>query len=425
MISLTEITEEYLGALKFVEEIPREAPLPTGSDIKAIIGPRRVGKTFLLLKRAQKLRKERNVIYAPFDEPELRRLSVREFAEAIRAEFPEGRVVLFLDEVQEWEDWDVKLRWLHDVKDFDIYVSGSSSALMSSEIPSRLRGRHVSRLLLPLSFREVAHEKPRTFRERGKLRKLLGDYIRWGGFPEVWKTRSREKIVSILETMFYRDMVERFAFRDVKEFQETFYHILSLYGGYFTYRSLQRTLKGMGIDANVKTVMNYLRAMEEAFLVFQLPLFAPSTKKMLRNPRKLYLVDVAFTNLFFKGTDEGRKIENVVFIELLREKSYWRPEIELSYYSDGEREVDFVLRAGGRVEELVQVTYEINASNYDREVVSLVKAGRKLGAEKLTLVTLEDEETIREQGKTINTVPLWKFLLREPQNLSRAAPCSS
>ncbi|WP_099209253.1 ATP-binding protein [Thermococcus henrietii] len=416
MISLTEITEEYLCSLRFIEEIPREVPLPTGKDIKAVIGPRRVGKTFLLLKTAEKLREEKNVVYIPFDEPELRKMSAREFAEAVREEFPEGEVTLFLDEIQEWEDWDVKLRWLHDVKDFDIYVSGSSSSLMSSEIPSRLRGRHVSRLVLPLSFREVGGESPKTFRERGKIRKLLREYLRWGGFPEVWTTRSREKIISILETMFYRDMVERFAFRDVKEFQEAFYHIISLYGGYFTYHSLQRALKGMGIDANVKTVMNYLRAMEEAFLVFQLPVFVPSMRKILRSPRKLYLVDIAFANLFFKGLDEGRRIENMVFIELLREKSYWRPEIELSYYSNGDIEVDFVVRAGGHIEELVQVTYELNASNYEREVRNLVKAGKKLGVKKLTVVTLEDEKTIKEGGKTVEVIPLWKFLLREPQS---------
>ncbi|ASJ05286.1 ATP-binding protein [Thermococcus barossii] len=425
MISLREITEEYVGSLRFVEEIEREVPLPAGSDIKAIIGPRRVGKTFLLLKRVEELRERENVLYVPFDEPELRGLDAREFAEMVRAEFPEGRVTLLLDEVQEWGDWDVKLRWLHDVKDFDIYVSGSSSALMSSEIPSRLRGRHVSRLVLPLSFREVAGKKPGTFRERGRVRNLMGDYLRWGGFPEVWRSRSREKIISILETMFYRDMVERFAFRDVREFREAFYHILSLYGGYFTYRSLQRALRGLGVDANVKTVMNYLRAMEEAFLVFQLPLFAPSMRTIMRSPRKLYLVDTAFANLFFKGLEEGRRIENIVFIELLREKSYWRPEIELSYYSDGDVEVDFVVRAGGRVEELVQVTYELNASNYGREVLGLVKAGKRLGAERLTLVTLDSDETIREGGKTVQVTPLWRFLLRERQSLSQAAPCSS
>ena len=416
MISLIEITEEYLGSLRFIEEIPREVELPQGRDIKAIIGPRRVGKTFLLLKKAESLKDSQNVLYLPFDEPELKRLTARELAEKTRGEFPEGRVVLFLDEIQEWREWDVKLRWLHDVGDFDIYISGSSSTLMSSEIPSRLRGRHISRLILPLSFREITGNPGKTFRERGKLQAILREYMKWGGFPEVWATKSREKIISILETMFYRDMVERFAFRDVKEFQEAFYHILSLYGGYFTYRSLQRALKSLGVDANLKTIMNYLRAMEESFLVFQLPIFSPSTRERMIKPRKLYLVDTAFASLFFKGHDEGRKLENLVFIELLREKSYWNPSLEISYYSDGRNEVDFVVREGPRVRELIQVTYELNAANYGREVNGLIKTAKKLGVGKLTIVTLEDETQINEGNLTVEVLPIWKFLLRERQS---------
>jgi len=416
MISLIEITEEYLGSLRFIEEIPREVELPQGRDIKAIIGPRRVGKTFLLLKKAESLKDSQNVLYLPFDEPELKRLTARELAEKTRGEFPEGRVVLFLDEIQEWREWDVKLRWLHDVGDFDIYISGSSSTLMSSEIPSRLRGRHISRLILPLSFREITGNPGKTFRGRGKLQAILREYMKWGGFPEVWATKSREKIISILETMFYRDMVERFAFRDVKEFQEAFYHILSLYGGYFTYRSLQRALKSLGVDANLKTIMNYLRAMEESLLVFQLPIFSPSTRERMIKPRKLYLVDTAFASLFFKGHDEGRKLENLVFIELLREKSYWNPSLEISYYSDGRNEVDFVVREGPRVRELIQVTYELNAANYGREVNGLIKTAKKLGVGKLTIVTLEDETQINEGNLTVEVLPIWKFLLRERQS---------
>jgi predicted AAA+ superfamily ATPase len=417
MIGLREITLEYIGSLEYVEEIPREVEIPRGNDIKAIIGPRRVGKTFLMLKKAKTLLENgESVLYLPLDEPELMGMSARELAEEVRKEYPSGRVTLFLDEVQEWRNWDQKLRWLHDVKDFDLYVSGSSSALLSSEIPTRLRGRHISRLLLPLSFREVSGvTKIETFRDRGKLRALLDDYIKWGGFPEVWKTRSREKIVSILETVLYRDIVERFSFRDVGEFKEVFYHVLSLYGSYFTYRSLQRSLKALGLELNVKTLINYLTAMEGAFLVFQLPLFSPSHRKTLVSPRKLYLVDTSFTNLFFKGEDAGRKIENMVFLELLREKSYFNPMMDISYYSNGESEVDFVVMEGNRVRRLIQVTYELNASNYDREVLGLIRAGKKLKCDDLTVITMNMEDRIKERGKEVKVVPLYKFLLDRNQ----------
>ncbi len=209
MEKLLEITYEYIDSLQYVEEIKRQVTLPKTKDIIAIVGPRRVGKTFLMLKKAKELlEKNEPVIYASFDEPELRNMDVRKFAELVRAEYPENEVFLFLDEIQEWKNWDFNLRWLHDVKDFYIYISGSSSTLQSSEIPSRLRGRYISKLLLPVSFREIVDFEVRSFRERGKILNLLEDYLKWGGFPEVWMEKSREKIISILETAFYRDIVK-------------------------------------------------------------------------------------------------------------------------------------------------------------------------------------------------------------------------
>lgn len=103
MVGLKEITLEYIGALDYVEEIVREVEMPHGSDIKAIIGPRRVGKTFLMLKKAKNmLENGENVLYLPLDEPELARMEARELAEEVRKEYPSGKVTLFLDEVQEW-----------------------------------------------------------------------------------------------------------------------------------------------------------------------------------------------------------------------------------------------------------------------------------------------------------------------------------
>ncbi|MDK2384491.1 MAG: AAA family ATPase, partial [Candidatus Korarchaeota archaeon] len=131
---LKEVTGEYLGSLEYVREIPREFSLPIHSpDIVAILGPRRVGKTFLMLKEVKKLLESGDqALYIPFDEPLVRRMDAREFAELVRAEYPEGRVHLFLDEIQDWPDWGRKLRWMHEVKDFHLYVSGSSAALQSS-----------------------------------------------------------------------------------------------------------------------------------------------------------------------------------------------------------------------------------------------------------------------------------------------------
>jgi len=148
---LKEMTLEYVESLKYVDEIPRRFALPeAGSDIVAVVGPRRVGKTFTLLKKAaETLKAGGQAVYATFDNPELRKWSAKKLAEEVRSLYPTGRVALFLDEVQEWPNWDYNLRWLHDVKDFQIYATGSTSALSVDQVPSRLRGRYISKLLPP------------------------------------------------------------------------------------------------------------------------------------------------------------------------------------------------------------------------------------------------------------------------------------
>ena len=406
MLSLREITQEYLGALRYVEEIERDLRIGEYVDVFALIGPRRVGKTFSLLKKAEELLKSgKQVIYASFDEPSLRNVEVRRFAELVKKEYPEGRVYLFLDEVQEWKDWEFNLRWLHDVKDFRIYVSGSSSTLMSSEIPKRLRGRYVSRVLYPLSFREIARFEVRDFRGRGRVLRLLEDYLKWGGFPEVWTTKSREKIVSLLETAFYRDVVERFGIRDVELFKSVFYFVLSNYSNSLSYRSLNQMLKDLGVEIDVKTLINYVNYVKQAFLLFTVDIFAHSQRRRMVNPKKLYVVDTSFANLFPSPLDVGRKMENLVFIELLRRKA---PIAEISYYKmkDG-REVDFVVSEAGQVKELIEVSYRLEREHVSKVLDALLELKLREG----TIVTWDEEDSIRRGDKTVKVIPLWRWLL--------------
>ncbi|WP_054837281.1 ATP-binding protein [Metallosphaera hakonensis] len=323
MINLREITEEYVGALQFIREIPREIKLDLSSlDITVLAGPRRVGKTFLMLKEVRRLMEsEERVIYVSLDDPLFRGIDARRLAELVRSEYPEGKVYLFLDEVQDWKDWDFKLRWLHDVKDFKLTVSGSSSSLLSSEIPSRLRGRQSTQIVFPLSLRELLPSLGRDFREKGKFNSTLKDYLEWGGFPEPWIYRSREKLIDIVETVFYRDLVERNRIRDVEQFRAVFDLLLSNYSNMITWNSVRKVLKGMGVEVDVKTVMNYAEYMRRAFLLFPVKRFDYSERRRAISPKKLYLVDLGIASLYDSGDSQdslGRKLENLVFTELLK-----------------------------------------------------------------------------------------------------------
>ncbi len=401
MIDLVEITFEYLDSLKYVNEIKRIEYLPESKDIIAIVGPRRVGKTFLMLKKVKELlEREKQVIYVSFDEPELRNLDVRKFAELARKAYPEKKIYLFLDEVQEWKNWDFNLRWLHDVKDFYIYTSGSSSTLQSIEIPSRLRGRYISKLILPISFKEIINFEVKTFREKGKVLKLLEEYLKWGGFPEVWVEKSREKILSILETVFYRDIIERYRIREMEEFKDFFYFILSNYSNNYTYSSLKRIVKNYGTDIDTKTIIKYLNAIKNSFLIYEITKYSKSEKEKIRSPKKLYLVDTCFSNLFEKSLDLGRKIENLVFVELLRRYR------KITYYlTHSGKEIDFYIPEEKMLIE-VSLEYEKN------HIKKILEATKELKMRKAFIITwdLEGEEEVK--GKRIMFVPLWKWLLR-------------
>ena len=406
---LRELTEEYLGSLKYAREVAREVALPLGlRDIVAVVGPRRAGKTFLMLKAVEGLlRSGGQALYVCFDEPQLRRLDARRLAEIVREEYPGGRVHLFLDEVQEWAEWDAKLRWLHDVGDFHLYVTGSSSALQSSEIPSRLRGRYLSKLLLPFSFREVAAAslgglEAVTFRERGALKGLLSEYLTWGGFPEVWLYRSREKLVSLLETMFYRDIAERHRIRDVAVFLELASVALSSYACPVTWRSLRRALRGVGVELDVKTVMSYVERMRQAHLVFVVKRFTHLEREAAVSPKKLYLVDPAIAALFERPMDLGRRAENAVYLELVRRG------FEPRYYvTRSGKEVDFVVRHRAGGVEVLEVALE-GGEEHARKAA---EAARELGAREAMVITwdLEGEEEV--WGQRVRFVPLWKWLL--------------
>ncbi len=407
---LKEMTSEYLGSLKYVREIPRNLSLPSSlPDVVAILGPRRVGKTFLMLKEAKKhLDRGDQVLYIPFDEPLVRRMGAREFAELVRSEYPEGRIHLFLDEVQEWPEWGRKLRWMHDVRDFYLYVSGSSAALQASEVPTQLRGRYVSRLLLPLSFREVVGVTTTTFRERGRVRSLLDDYLKWGGFPEVWTFRSREKIVSLLETIFYRDIIERHGIRNLSEFRDVFYFILSNYSNPITWNSLRRLLEAQGIKMDTKTVINYVEYMGEAFLIFTVRRFSHSERVREISPKKIYLVDMAISNLFGMPMDLGRKIENLTFLELLRRVK--GPGEEISYYvTRSGREIDFLVERAGKIVEILEVAHELD----ENHIKKVLEACRELKINRATVITWEIEGVVSERGCVVREVPLWKWLIGE------------
>lgn len=385
----------------------------------AVIGPRRSGKTYLLYSLVDE--KRESFVYLNFENPLLYGIGGKDFPGIIDAYFdlyPEmvnGKPTFLLDEVQNVPNWEIGVRYLLD-EGFNVALTGSSSKLLSKEIATQLRGRALSYTLLPLSFREFLRFKGVDFervdlygRRVHLIKKLLSEYLEYGGFPEVALFDDKVRILEeYLSVMITRDVAERNGVRNLALLEAVVKVLLSSYSKYSSYSSIYRFLKSE-FNTSKTTVLEYLKAFEDAFFVSFLPKYGRSEKESQRAPRKVYLIDTGLA--LFTKKDAARDMENAVFLELLRRKNYQNPLMTLHYYGgSGGGEVDFVVSERGRVTELIQVTKSLEDAG-EREISPLLKAARKLRCRNLVVVTWDEDETIEKNGFRVKVKPLWKFLL--------------
>jgi len=415
---------DYIKREKRFSGIERELKIQhIKGKITSIIGPRRSGKTFYLLYLLNS--KYQKALYLNFELFFLKNLSPSEFFEIIKLHNEiKGYTprILLLDEIQEVQDWQSLLRTLLDYG-YEIVVTGSSSKLLSREIATQLRGRSISYLLLPFSFREFLKaknfepEKFLTFEERGKILRLLREYLDFGGFPEVVLSEDRFQKEKLLKTyfdeIFLKDFVERHKIKSIELGRLLFEFIFQNFSKEISIKNIQRYLEKR-IPFSKKTIYSYLENIKDTISVFFLDKFSLSVYARKSWPKKVYIADIGSSVPLGFSSDIGKKMENVVFLELLR-KTNEKPLMEIFYWKDYQgREVDFVIKEGVKIEQLIQVTYangrdEIN----EREIKALLKASEELRCKDLLCITWDFEGEEKIDGKKIKFVPLWKWLLEK------------
>jgi predicted AAA+ superfamily ATPase len=414
-------------AKRLPELVPRDVHLGLAEEIVAVIGPRRAGKTYFMYQTAQELLDKgytkKNIVYLDFEDYRFLNLGDYSLLETVIYELfeeKEGRIVLLLDEVQNLEEWERWLRTLHNKQRYYIVISGSSSKLLAKEIATSLRGRYLNKIILPFSFKEFIRFKHFSleYRElpehRGRLLNLLREYLEFGGFPEVVKKEDAREKVDLLrtyfETIFYRDIVDRHKIRNVSLIDTFVKHAFASFGKYFSLSKTERHFKSLGMRVSKKTLATYLKYLEEAFFIFTLDKLSPKLKERVQQPKKVYGIDTGFYTLNPTFSEDiGIKMENLVAIELLKKRLY-NPLVELFYWKDyAGNEVDFVLKDGTNIKQLIQVTYASTFNEIgDRELTALRKAGNELNCNDLVVLTW-DYEAVGENG--IMFIPLWKWLL--------------
>ena len=383
-----------------------------------IIGPRRAGKTYLLFSLIDNPEK---YLYIDFENPIFYNFSPSDIVNVVDAYFelyPENKKVnVFLDEVQVIKDWERIVRYLID-KGFKVAVTGSSSKLMSYEIATQLRGRALTYNLFTLSFREILEFRNVKYKGKefylnyNKIKNIINEGLKYGNYPEVVLNNEKERILKeYLELIVRKDILERYALRNKFLVNELIYFAINNYSKYISYDSLFRLFK-QRIKITKRTIINYLSCFEDSMLFFFLRKFEPSIKARIVSPRKIYLIDIGFG--IFGKKEVARDMENCVFLELLRRKSYYEPLLEIYYWKDyQQKEVDFVIKEGLKIKQLIQVTYASNRDEIDkRELRSLLKASELLKCKDLLVITWDFEAKEEFKGRKIKFVPLWKWLLK-------------
>lgn len=407
---------------EFGRIIPRELKVKTlPGKATVIIGPRRAGKTYYLFSLIESESPEK-YLYVDFEHPVFHPMTPRDFIDVLDAYhelYPEiKRPVIMLDEVQAVPDWERIVRYLLD-EGHTVYVTGSSSKLLSREVATHLRGRSLTYTLLPLSFREFLHFKGLSYegrdfyRNHPKIMRLLNEYLRFGAYPEIALAPEDVKeliLKDYLDVLIKKDVLERHRVKNVYLLNELLYFSLRSYSKYVSVDSLYRLFKGR-LKVTKRTIANYLAYLEEAFAIFLVRRYERSPKGRIVAPRKLYLIDTGLAG--FGEKDPARDMENVVFLELLRRHS---PNAEIAHWKDEQgREVDFVVSEKG-VRELIQVSLRLDdEKTRKREFLALLHASKRLKCDNLKIITLEEEGTeevsLYGMRGRIELVPLAKWLL--------------
>jgi predicted AAA+ superfamily ATPase len=329
------------------------------------------------------------------------------------------KLYLFLDEVPRIESWEKYVRSIYDEFKgrIKIFISGSTSKLTASKLSYLLSGRHLTTYVFPLSFREFLSFKdfeiPKFFVEedRAKVFGFLKEYIEFGGFPEVVLSSKKEEMLeTLMLDIINRDVLPYVTKR--KEVVEDFvYFLCSNSGKLLTFNKMAKLFARV----SVVTAQKIFELLKDVLLFFDFLFFSPTVKAQLQYPRKIVCVDSGFINQFgFKfSEDRGRLIENLVGIELLRRFGLVG-KTKIFYWRDYQQhEVDFVIKEGLEIKQLIQVTYASSSDEIEkREIKALLKASELLDCRDLLIISWDYEGEIKANNKTIKCLPLWKWLLK-------------
>ena len=360
--------------------------------ILIITGIRRCGKSTLM---HQLLGKESSKnAFINFEDSRIHGFELTDFSKLTEV-FGKSVKYYFFDEIQNVTGWEVFIRQLHDQKKI-ICITGSNASLLSKELGTKLTGRNIQIELFPFSFIEYCSFKKTSIND-----KSLSVYLQDGGFPDYLKTKQKEYLQQLFKDIVYRDIIVRHGIRNDKLFMDIALFLISNAAKEYSLRGIRNTFK----VGSVNSVADYIRWLEDAYLLFSVPRFSWSLKSIAVNPKKVYTIDTGFAqaNSLSFSEDNGRLFENCIFLELRRKYK------EIFYFKE-KGECDFIVKDGKKIIMVLQVCSEVNTDNSKREMDGLVEALDFFKLKSGIIITLNQKDTMIKDGKQIQLVPAHIFI---------------
>lgn len=394
-------------------------------EINVLLGARRSGKSTLfkllinyLLEKTDPL----SILYVNLDDPFFSEIwkdakelyGVVETSEKITKKKIR---YLFLDEVQNVKGWEKFIKSIYDADTFEkIFITGSNSSLLKGNYARLLSGRYITDHVYPLSFKEILNTYSiQSYKDlifnKPRVLGILDDLLLYGSFPEVFKTQDkdikREILLNYYETIILKDCVANHNVRDIRTFKELAFYLISNISSLYSYNSLARAIK-----SNENTVREFINILEDSFLMHEVKNFSYSLKTQSRAKKKVYCIDNSFLNTvsFRFSENKGKLLENLVYTELLK-KGF--KEI---YFHQESKECDFILKTGKKLY-AVQVSYEVGASNIDREIDGLRSAMKKFNIPRGYIITYDTELQLDENITVVPFCKIYEEFLNKVQRI--------
>jgi len=307
---------------------------------------------------------------------------------------------LFLDEIQNINNWEKFIKVSYDNETFKkIFITGSNAKLLEGKFATLISGRYLKEIIYPLNFREnLKLNKLNSYLDildnKAKVLSMVEEMMEYGSFFEVLEEKNfkRDILLSYLESIIYKDCIMNNNIRDSKFFKTFVQFILSNTSNLYSYNSLAKA-----INSNENTIKSYLFFLQESFLIYELNNFSFSVKKQIKSKKKSYVIDnglVAQTSFRF-SQEKGKLFENLVFSEL-KKQNY-----EIYFYNEN-FECDFLVKKEKLI--AIQVAYELNSFNFERETQGLIKL--PFEAEKY-IITFNQTQTFKD----IKVIPFYEFFM--------------